>query len=59
MEAFSPDVLLWDLGLDPEADLEYLAELSMMTGPDVGMAVPVHEVKVFLRDAVGSQRRVA
>ncbi len=32
---------------------------TMMTGPDMGMAVPVHEVKVFLRDTVGSQRRVA
>ena len=32
---------------------------TMMTGPDVGMAVPVHEVKTFLRDAVGSQRRAA
>ena len=32
---------------------------TMMTGPDVGMAVPVHEIKTFLRNAVGSQRRVA
>ncbi|MCZ6892396.1 MAG: trypsin-like peptidase domain-containing protein [Chloroflexi bacterium] len=32
---------------------------TMMTGPDMGMAIPVHEVKVFLRDTVGSQRRVA
>ena len=28
LEAYSPDVLLWDLGLDTEADLEYLSELS-------------------------------
>ena len=32
---------------------------TMMTGPDVGMAVPVHEVKAFLRDTVGSHRRAA
>lgn len=28
---------------------------SMMTGPEVGMAVPVHVVKAFLRDALGSK----
>jgi serine protease Do len=26
---------------------------TMMAGPDVGLAVPVHEVKRFLREAVG------
>ena len=33
LEVYSPDVLLWDLGLDPEADLEYLAELSNDSPP--------------------------
>jgi hypothetical protein len=27
---------------------------TMMAGPDVGLAVPVHVVKHFLRQAVGS-----
>ncbi|MEJ2211635.1 MAG: trypsin-like peptidase domain-containing protein, partial [Anaerolineae bacterium] len=27
---------------------------TMMAGPDVGLAVPVHEVKRFLRDALGA-----
>ena len=29
---------------------------TMMAGPEVGLAVPVHEVKRFLRDALGSRR---
>ena len=29
---------------------------TMITGPQVGMAVPVHMVKAFLRDALGSRR---
>ena len=28
---------------------------SMITGPEVGMAVPVHVAKVFLRDAIGAR----
>ncbi len=32
---------------------------TMMTGPDVGMAVPVHVVKAFLRESLGSQRVAA
>ena len=28
---------------------------SMITGPEVGMAVPVHVAKVFLREAIGAQ----
>jgi len=28
---------------------------TLMTGPDVGMAVPVHVVKAFLRERMGSQ----
>ena len=27
---------------------------TMMTGPDIGMAVPVHVVKRFLREKLGS-----
>ncbi len=27
---------------------------GMMNGPEVGLAVPVHEAKVFLRQALGS-----
>jgi len=27
---------------------------GMMNGPKVGLAVPVHEAKVFLRQALGS-----
>ena len=27
---------------------------TMMTGPEVGMAVPVHEIKAFLRRELGS-----
>jgi S1-C subfamily serine protease len=27
---------------------------SMMTGPDVGVAVPVHVAKAFLREALGA-----
>lgn len=37
LEVYSPDVLLWDLGLDPEADLEYLAELSSDSPPIVAL----------------------
>ena len=29
---------------------------AMMTGPDVGIAVPVHVAKAFLRQTLGSQR---
>jgi S1-C subfamily serine protease len=29
---------------------------TMMAGPEVGLAVPVHEVKAFLHEALGSQR---
>ena len=29
---------------------------SMMTGPEVGLAVPVHVVKAFLRENLGSQQ---
>ena len=29
---------------------------TMITGPQVGMAVPVHVVKAFLRDALGSRK---
>ena len=29
---------------------------TVMTGPEVGMAVPVHVVKRFLREALGSER---
>ena len=32
---------------------------TMITGPDVGMAVPVHVVKAFLHERLGSQRAVA
>ena len=32
---------------------------TMMAGPDVGMAVPVHVVKAFLREALGSQKVAA
>ncbi len=27
---------------------------TMITGPDVGLAVPIHEVKAFLHKALGS-----
>ena len=32
---------------------------TMMTGPDVGVAVPVHVVKAFLRETLGSKSFVA
>ena len=32
---------------------------TMMTSPDIGMAVPVHVVKAFLRRSLGSVKRVA
>ena len=32
---------------------------TMMTSPDIGMAVPVHVVKAFLRQSLGSAERVA
>lgn len=32
---------------------------SMMTGPDVGVAVPVHTAKAFLQEAMGSKRAAA
>jgi S1-C subfamily serine protease len=32
---------------------------TMMAGPEVGLAVPVHEVKRFLCDALGSKRNKA
>lgn len=32
---------------------------TMMTGPDVGLAVPVHVVKAFLRQALGARRAAA
>ena len=32
---------------------------SMMTGPEVGLAVPVHVVKAFLRETLGSQEAAA
>ena len=28
---------------------------SVMSGPEVGLAVPVHVIKAFLHDALGSQ----
>ena len=31
---------------------------TIMAGPDVGLAVPVHVVKAFLRQALGSQNKV-
>lgn len=32
---------------------------TMITGPDVGFAIPVHVVKAFLRDAIGTQAAAA
>lgn len=32
---------------------------TMMTGPDVGIAVPIHVVRTFLREVLGSQRAAA
>jgi hypothetical protein len=31
----------------------------MINGPDVGFAVPVHVVKAFLREKIGTQEREA
>ena len=32
---------------------------TMITGPEVGLAVPVHAAKAFLRESLGSQKAVA
>ena len=54
LEVYSPDVLLWDLGLDPGADLEYLAELSN-DSPPIAALLPdeAHAAKGWAAGARG------
>lgn len=56
-----------DLGLRPgysggpliDMDGRLVGINTMLTGPDVGMAIPVHVLKEFLREKLGSQNAVS